>query len=147
MRSTEAAKQAGFATYGDYLRSRHWRSLKASYRANRLWVCVCGAKDDLELHHLSYDNLGDETLDELSPLCTPCHATVHEGGELDPNALERLIRASRYSESRPDHSEAKALADRERELERHVGLRRKPQPSAAERLAAREATHGTVPTA
>lgn len=64
--------------YRDYLRSAHWRALKARYReSGRPQDCyLCGEKKGLALHHLTYDRLGCEFLTDLVPLCRPCHTMV-----------------------------------------------------------------------
>lgn len=40
-------------------------------------ACICGKTDELQLHHLTYERLGDEDLSDLTPLCADCHAMVH----------------------------------------------------------------------
>lgn len=66
-----------------YLRSPEWREKRrqrlnlAKYRCEQ-----CGAPDGppkapLDVHHLAYDRLGNENIDEdLVALCRPCHEVV-----------------------------------------------------------------------
>ncbi|MCI5635466.1 MAG: hypothetical protein SO136_08625 [Sarcina ventriculi] len=37
----------------------------------------CGARNKLQVHHLSYQHLGDELDCELMVLCHSCHQKVH----------------------------------------------------------------------
>lgn len=88
------ALDKGLVDYNDqYLRSRAWR-----YRSHCRKVrddercCRCGAQSRaafdngpplttkvvfLEVHHLTYESRGHETLDQLRTLCKACHASVH----------------------------------------------------------------------
>lgn len=74
------------STYSRYLRSPHWRRLRQQFKRERGWTCKCGETQRLELHHLTYERLGHERLDDLQPLCPDCHALVHQlvrEGQLD----------------------------------------------------------------
>lgn len=67
----------GFASYGEYLRSPHWRALRVRYRESDLpQACFCG-ESEVQLHHMTYERLGYEALTDLTTLCGPCHAMVH----------------------------------------------------------------------
>jgi hypothetical protein len=66
------------ARYRDYLRSQQWqeRRLAALKRAKN--ACSrCGSTERLEVHHPSYDNLGEERARQLVVLCRNCHAKHH----------------------------------------------------------------------
>lgn len=60
-----------------YLRSRHWRWIKARKFKEQKRCEVCGEKRHLDVHHASYSNLWHESLRELIVLCRPCHAREH----------------------------------------------------------------------
>lgn len=67
----------GYRSYRDYLASSHWQSVKARYRASDLpQDCICG-EDDVHLHHMTYERIGAEDLEDLTPLCRNCHALIH----------------------------------------------------------------------
>ena len=64
--------------YEDYLLSDHWQKkrLKALEKAEH--KCErCGTTERLQVHHLSYKNLGCEPLEDLQVLCHKCHAELH----------------------------------------------------------------------
>lgn len=43
----------------------------------------CGVDgEELELHHVTYRNLGDERDDELVLLCTECHCRAHAAASM-----------------------------------------------------------------
>jgi hypothetical protein len=96
----------GYASYSDYLRSPHWREVKARYRASDLpQACMCGA-DDVQLHHTTYDRIDAEDLSDLLPLCASCHTLIHvleARGEvaLDFAGFESAERAHDYANDAP----------------------------------------------
>lgn len=61
-----------------YLKSEHWRELRAhKLRLNP--ACErCEATERLEPHHKSYRHIFDVTTDDLETLCRKCHTKEHE---------------------------------------------------------------------
>lgn len=56
---------------------RRWRSLHLG--RNRCGRCGDSGTDiRLEIHHLSYDRLGNEDEADLIPLCRTCHENTHD---------------------------------------------------------------------
>lgn len=65
----------GCRSYGEYLRSPHWRRLVRKWRKK---ACeYCGSKTRLCLHHRTYVNLGAELRSDLKTLCETCHRAEH----------------------------------------------------------------------
>jgi 5-methylcytosine-specific restriction endonuclease McrA len=61
-------------TYAEYLRTPHWRSLRAWAIERAGGKCqLCGSRKDLEVHHNCYDRLGAELPSDLVVLCDDCH--------------------------------------------------------------------------
>lgn len=70
-------RELGYETYDAYLRSPAWRDVKDRYRASELpQVCMCGDAK-VQLHHTTYDRVGQERLDDLIALCKDCHDAAH----------------------------------------------------------------------
>ena len=78
-------------SYRAYLKSDKWkakrqavfdRALKNANSDNRFGVCEkCGYKPwkpCLQVHHLSYEHIGNERLEELIQLCPNCHKKMHQ---------------------------------------------------------------------
>jgi len=64
--------------YHNYLRSTQWRS-KVSLIKQRDKVCqLTGATTQLEVHHITYDRLGNEDLSDLVLLSRSAHQFVHD---------------------------------------------------------------------
>ena len=77
--------------YKQYLKSTQWqlkrqqvfnRALKNANSKNKYGVCEkCGYepyKECLQVHHLNYDNVYNEHLEDLILLCPYCHKDVHK---------------------------------------------------------------------
>jgi len=65
--------------YRYYLQSEAWQNKrrKVLFRDGR--QCQhCGSRDELEIHHLHYRNLGHEKLADLMTLCKTCHQQIHK---------------------------------------------------------------------
>ena len=66
------------AEYHSYLQSPEWKS-KVSLIKQRDKVCqLTGATTQLEVHHITYDRLGNEDLSDLVLLSRSAHQFVHD---------------------------------------------------------------------
>lgn len=65
----------------EYLKSPKWYSLKRTVLARDGYKCrVCDSTSDLQIHHITYINLGDEEPEDLATLCggpNGCHNKLH----------------------------------------------------------------------
>ena len=61
--------------YQEYIHSKRWEQQKKKLKANS--CDKCGFKYELDLHHLNYDNLGEEKTSDVSTLCRRCHRDIH----------------------------------------------------------------------
>ena len=63
----------------EYLKSSEWATKRALIFIRDNYKCQsCSIDTDLNIHHISYKNLGNEPLDELICLCQDCHTALHE---------------------------------------------------------------------
>lgn len=65
--------------YKDYLETDHWKSKRkqALYRAK--YKCqLCSSKENLNVHHNTYENKGEERDEDLIVLCQDCHGKFHD---------------------------------------------------------------------
>lgn len=63
-----------------YLQSEKWNQLRKAVLKRDHYCCrKCNASGILlDVHHLHYRTLGNESLDDLVTLCRPCHDSLHE---------------------------------------------------------------------
>lgn len=61
-------------TYLTYLRSATWRSKRIAALERAGQRCqVCNSPDKLQVHHRTYERLGNELPEDLTVLCDDCH--------------------------------------------------------------------------
>jgi predicted transcriptional regulator len=64
--------------YLDYLLSDEWKDKANKVKERDGNQCVqCGSDKQLEVHHLTYDNIYEEPLEDLVTLCHTCHEKEH----------------------------------------------------------------------
>lgn len=64
--------------YSAYLKSEAWRELRAKVIADRGFRCEsCGNYGQVQAHHLTYERVGHERIEDLKVLCKPCHEASH----------------------------------------------------------------------
>lgn len=65
------------ALYTTYMQSDAWKALRTQMIDTVGGLCErCDASEDtvtLEVHHLTYERLGREAIEDLQVLCPPCH--------------------------------------------------------------------------
>lgn len=73
-------RQLGFASYGDYLKSGHWITFRLRWLNDPANVkrCLACDHDEIELHHINYQRLGEELPTDVVPLCRAHHMMVHQ---------------------------------------------------------------------
>jgi hypothetical protein len=64
--------------YGDYLKSADWKRKRAKKFSRKRRCAICGAVENLQVHHLNYKNLYDVVNSDLRVLCERCHKTTHD---------------------------------------------------------------------
>lgn len=84
LRSRAKLKKLRAMPYAEYLASSHWskRRKVALEKAGRKCSACKSASDGLDVHHNTYERLGEELDSDLLVLCRPCHALFHENGKL-----------------------------------------------------------------
>jgi 5-methylcytosine-specific restriction endonuclease McrA len=66
--------------YRRYIRSPRWRAKRAAVILRARGLCErCHTWPIVNVHHLSYDRLGDERPEDLLGVCVKCHEELHGG--------------------------------------------------------------------
>jgi hypothetical protein len=71
--------------YHKYLASREWALLKEQTKSRsrgKCERCTTGTHD--ATHHISYEHLGNETIDDLLGVCEACHKYLSGKSSFDP---------------------------------------------------------------
>lgn len=104
--------------YTEHINSPEWADIRRDKLAESGYRCErCGAAGYLEVHHLTYDNLGNESPDDLEVLCKPCHDDADE--ERRWTARVNAWAAKRYGDDWDfDHDSADVEQEFEDWLER-----------------------------
>lgn len=64
--------------YQDYLKSDYWKQRRLAALERAEYLCqLCGEHDSLEVHHLSYERLGNEDPNDLFVICKSHHWMEH----------------------------------------------------------------------
>jgi 5-methylcytosine-specific restriction endonuclease McrA len=64
--------------YEDYRRSEIWRMKRKKVLKRAKGICEgCLDAEATQIHHITYDHIGDELLFELVALCDACHRKCH----------------------------------------------------------------------
>ncbi len=64
--------------YDLYLTTTHWERTRRRKIGAAMEQCEqCGRRDGLEVHHLTYERIGEELPEDLQVLCPICHREAH----------------------------------------------------------------------
>lgn len=70
-------KCVGYAGYAEYMKSARWRAKRNEVLLRDGFKCIkCRSHRRLQVHHLNYERLGNEDLNDLATLCAKCHREV-----------------------------------------------------------------------
>jgi 5-methylcytosine-specific restriction endonuclease McrA len=66
------------AMYDSYMRSEQWAQKRREVIERDQGICgICRDAGISEVHHLTYERVGREALDDLVGVCSACHAIEH----------------------------------------------------------------------
>ena len=69
--------------YHRYLASPAWKARRLIALDKAGYHCqVCNGTDCLDVHHRTYDRIGEEHHSDLTVLCRECHTAFHKAGRL-----------------------------------------------------------------
>lgn len=106
--------------YKEYLKTEHWKEVRIKkYKKKKRSCAICGSFEKLEVHHLTYNNIGNEKGEDLRVLCHRCHELAHK--------LKPVLRKKdRLSEKKyEDLSNEKKFQSIRRAVLFDLGLRKK----------------------
>jgi hypothetical protein len=75
--------------YYSYIRSSGWKAVKIAYLKSAMpkscAVCDQPWNNAMVFHHQTYENLGNERLTDICPVCSSCHQSIHDLHRQHPN--------------------------------------------------------------
>jgi predicted transcriptional regulator len=88
--------------YDKLRKSKKWQELRQAVMERDGHRCVCGATENLIVHHRNHDD-NSNTMSNLITICQPCHASYHRLqyqakillGEEKPDSIEEFIKSNR----------------------------------------------------
>jgi len=67
----------------EYLQSEHWKTVRIGALERAGHRCqVCNNSKSLDVHHRTYERLGEELDGDLTVLCRKCHDIFHSNGKV-----------------------------------------------------------------
>lgn len=89
----EQLRLRGYASYDEYLASPAWAAFKEWYSKSKFpqYCLVCKSKE-FELHHWRYEDIGQDDLHDVIPLCRDHHQQIHQHCEKHDIPLDRVQR-------------------------------------------------------
>lgn len=74
----EAKNHSWWEKYESHMRSEKWQDLRRRVLKRAGGICEgCGERKAVQVHHLTYERLGDEMLFDLVAVCLACHEKIH----------------------------------------------------------------------
>lgn len=88
--------------YRDYLQSPEWAVVRRLALEQADHACrLCGGRDGLDVHHRTYERLGQERLADVIVLCRDCHSRFHDRTMSDdPRATEADVYRAAFRKAR-----------------------------------------------
>lgn len=76
--------------YEEYLKTPHWQKIRNQLLGGKPKCLLCKSRKNLHIHHLTYENRGNEQLEDLAVLCRLCHFQIHRG-LIEPKAIQWIL--------------------------------------------------------
>ena len=99
-----------------YIKTQAWEEMRQKvFRRDGFQCVVCKEAKNLNVHHITYDNLGAEKESDLVTLCRDCHEKVHAG-----DTVENMIGNRQYALCKAKvklNSEMAEFVEREKKFE------------------------------
>jgi 5-methylcytosine-specific restriction endonuclease McrA len=73
-------KSEWFTWYDKYLASLAWKEIRAKVLMRDEYKCLACGSPATQVHHLTYERVGYEHIDDLASVCVDCHQYVHGRG-------------------------------------------------------------------
>ena len=80
------------SAYHQYLASREWAVKKEAVKVRSQGFCeLCHHRKLENTHHITYEHIGNEPLEDLIGVCEPCHLYLSGKSEWDPSVYPDVV--------------------------------------------------------
>jgi len=70
-------------SYPEYLKTDHWKAVRQRELITANGRCrLCNSDGPLDVHHRTYERLGEELPEDVLALCRPCHESHHDKAKI-----------------------------------------------------------------
>jgi uncharacterized protein YnzC (UPF0291/DUF896 family) len=113
-------------SYYDYIESQAWQAKRSKrLMIDNLTCQRCGSKKDVQVHHLTYENFGNEDVyNDLITLCKRCHEDVEREKEKNKAPTDIVLREIKRMEN---IEQIREYAQKQKELEAEQAFQKKKQ--------------------
>jgi hypothetical protein len=78
--------------YYEYLNSEEWKKIRSEVLERDAYRCqITGAGYDLQVHHIHYNNIGNEDISDLITLCGEAHSIIHNEDHLLNEEYQEIV--------------------------------------------------------
>jgi len=82
-----------WSDYNKYLDSEEWKIIKKKVMERAGGICeLCKTQKADQVHHLTYERVGKERLEDLKAVCFECHDKEHDGALSIEKMMDELDR-------------------------------------------------------
>lgn len=73
-------RELAYENYAEYLKTEHWHTVRTAALKRAGYRCEIDLshKGQLDVHHITYERIGEEWPGDVLVACHDCHATWHE---------------------------------------------------------------------
>jgi len=87
--SVEQIKEWRKLDYSDYLKTEHWQEVRQrALKIGKHKCALCSSTEKLNVHHNTYENFGNEQIEDLTVLCHNCHSKYHNKENYTENNID-----------------------------------------------------------
>lgn len=113
--------------YVEYLKSAEWQAKRNERLRIDNYTCQrCGGKRDLQVHHLTYANIGHEDVhSDLITMCKDCHEDIEKAKRKSARPQDFVLREVKRLEDIETRNPTHVMTDEEKEALREQSRKRK----------------------
>lgn len=77
-----------YGKHNEYIQTDVWKRKSKAMRDFYIYCDTCGTTENLTVHHLHYETLGRERMQDMSVKCWPCHEKYEKVKKAEKDKLK-----------------------------------------------------------